>query len=69
MPKPVHAALTLTPTVEGLGGGTFKPLTIPSLAGNNFSATGKVLVNGKWINIPGYIPPASTAAQAARTSL
>jgi hypothetical protein len=69
LPYSANAAITLTPSVEGLGGGTFKPLAIPSLAGNNFAATGKVLVNGKWINIPGYIPPASTAAQAAKTSL
>lgn len=69
LPYSANAAITLTPSVEGLGGGTFKPLAIPSLAGNNFAATGKVLVNGKWVNIPGYIPPASTAAQAARTSL
>jgi hypothetical protein len=69
LPYSANAAITLTPSVEGLGGGTFKPLAIPSLTGSNFAATGKVLVNGKWVNIPGYIPPASTAAQAARTSL
>jgi len=69
LPYSANAAITLTPSVEGLGGGTFKPLAIPSLAGNNFAATGKVLVNGKWINIPGYIPPASTAASAAKMAL
>lgn len=62
------AAVTVTPTVEGLSGGTYKPLTMPSLTGNNFAATGRVLVNGKWINIPGYIPPASTAAATAKSS-
>lgn len=69
LPQLAHAATNMTPGIEGLGGGAYKPLSIPSLAGNNFSATGKVLINGRWINIPGYIPPASTAAQSARSSL
>jgi len=64
-----HAALSSKPIIDGLTGGTYKPLSTPALTGNNFVATGRVLVNGKWINIPGYVPPASTAAQAARTSL
>lgn len=64
-----HAAYTATPTIEGLTGGTYKPLTIPSLTGANFSATGKVLINGKLVSIPGYVPPAATASQAAKTSL
>lgn len=64
-----QAALTLTPKVEGLSSGTYKPLTTPALTGSNFAATGKVLINGKFVNIPGYIPPAGTAAAAAKTSL
>lgn len=64
-----NAATVVTPAVEGLSGGTFKPLTTPALTGPNFVATGKVLINGKLVPIPGYIPPASTAAQAAKTSL
>lgn len=64
-----HAASSSKPIIDGLTGGTYKPLSTPALTGNNFVATGRVLVNGKWINIPGYVPPASTAAQAARTSL
>lgn len=69
LPYSAHAATTMTPVVEGLAGGTFKPLSMPSLVGPNFSATGSVFVNGKAIPIPGYIPPASTAAQAARNAL
>lgn len=64
-----NAAFVATPTVDGLSGGTYKPLSIPALTGTNFQATGKVLINGKLVPIPGYIPPASTAAQAAKTSL
>lgn len=63
------AVITLQPMVEGLSGGMYKPLSVPALTGANFSATGQVLVNGRFVPIPGYIPPASTAAQAARTSL
>lgn len=64
-----QAALTLTPKVEGLASGTYKPLTTPALTGSNFVANGKVLINGKFVTIPGYIPPASTAITAAKTSL
>lgn len=64
-----QAVSSSKPIIDGLSGGTYKPLTTPALTGNNFVATGRVLVNGKWVNIPGYVPPASTAAQAARTSL
>lgn len=64
-----QAASLSTPIIDGLSGGTYKPLTTPALTGNNFVATGRVLIGGKWINIPGYVPPASTAAQAARISL
>ena len=64
-----HAAYVTTPAVDGLGAGTYRPLTIPALTGSNFSATGKVWINGKMVPIPGYIPPASTAAAAARNSL
>lgn len=64
-----NAALTLEPMVDGLSAGNYKPLTIPSLTGANFSASGKINVGGKWINIPGYIPPASTAPNAARLGL
>lgn len=63
------AAYVTTPSVEGLSGGTYKPLTTPALTGSNFVGTGKVLINGKLVPIPGYVAPASTAAQAARTSL
>lgn len=64
-----NAAYVATPSVEGLSGGTYKPLTMPNVTGANFNATGKVLINGKLVNIPGYVPPASTAAQAAKSSL
>lgn len=64
-----QAVYVATPSVEGLSGGTYKPLTTPALTGPNFVASGKVLINGKLVNIPGYVPPASTAAQAARSAL
>jgi hypothetical protein len=69
LPTAAKAAITMTPSVEGLAGGTYKPIAMPSLVGPNFSATGSVFVNGKAVPIPGYIPPASTAAQAAKSSL
>lgn len=65
----VHAAYIATPAVDGLSVGTYKPLTTPALTGSNFAATGKVLINGKLVPIPGYIPPAATAAAAAKNSL
>lgn len=63
------AVMNLEPMVPGLSGGVYKPLSVPALTGANFSATGQVLVNGRFVPIPGYIPPAPTATQAARTSL
>lgn len=63
------AAYVATPAVEGLSGGTYKPLTMPNLTGANFAASGKIWVNGRYVTIPGYIPPASTAAAAAKNAL
>lgn len=65
------AAITVTPSVDGLSGGTFKPLTTPAIAGSNFAASGKVLINGRFVTIPGYIPPAShsTSTDQAGESL
>lgn len=63
------SAYVATPSVEGLSGGTYKPMTMPNLTGSNFAATGKIWVNGRLINIPGYMPPAPAAVQAAKTSL
>lgn len=65
----VHAVVTVTPSIPGLAGGVFKPMTMPTIAGANFSATGTVVVNGKTIPIPGFIPPAGTAGAAARLSM
>lgn len=66
---PQAHAYVATPSISGLSGSMYKPLTIPTLAGPNFSATGTVMVNGRAVLIPGYLPPAGTAAQAARSSL
>lgn len=64
-----QAAYVATPAIEGLNAGTYKPLTMPNLTGSNFAATGKIWVNGRYVTIPGYLPPASTAASAAKNSL
>jgi len=63
------AAVSAKPIVDGLSGGTYKPLSMPALTGSNFSATGRVLINGKMVPIPGYLPPSSGAAQFAKTAL